>query len=148
MPYFTRQVAPNGLIVLAFIGVSQARRQALLAAGQTVPAPINVQALVDTGATCTCVDPQVLKDLSLSPNGSATMITPSSGDHPIVVNQYDVSLVIPASQNQPPLFHANIPVVESKLHKLQGFHMLLGRDVLKGCLLTYDGLSGLFSLAY
>ena len=44
--------------------------------------------------------------------------------------------------------HRNIAVLESKLLNAQGFHVLLGRDILSGCLLTYDGLNGLFSLAY
>ncbi len=40
-----------------------------------------------------------------------------------------------------------IPVVAAVLLP-QGFHALIGRDVLSHCLLTYDGASGLFSLAY
>ena len=38
--------------------------------------------------------------------------------------------------------------MESKLFNQQGFHALIGRDVLAGCILTYNGAIGLFMLAY
>jgi hypothetical protein len=65
-----------------------------------------------------------------------------------MASQYDVSLTIPSVANRPSLFHHTIPVVEAQLLAAQGFHVLIGRDVLRGCLLTYDGMSGLFSLAF
>jgi hypothetical protein len=30
----------------------------------------------------------------------------------------------------------------------QGFHALLGRDILQQCQVTYNGLAGFFTLAY
>jgi len=149
VPYFTRQVAPDGgLILTALIGVSAARRQALLTANQPVPNAVNVSALVDTGASCTCIDPSVLNQLGLTPTGSIQINTPSTGAQPASANQYDVSLVILTAANLAPLIHATMPVVETELVSMQGFHVLLGRDVLRGCLLVYDGQNGLFSLAY
>lgn len=149
MPYFTRQVAQDSsLLVVAVIGISQARRNALNSAGQPVPPPVQVQAMVDTGASCTCVDPTVLSHLGLSPTGTTPMVTPSTGGQPIQATQYDVSLMIPSAPNQTPLFHHTIPVVESQLVAMQGFHVLLGRDVLGECLLVYDGRMGLFTLAF
>lgn len=76
------------------------------------------------------------------------MNTPSTGAQPVLVDQYDISLVILTDPNHPPLYRAAMPVVCSELVVQQGFHVLLGRDVLRGCLLTYDGVNGLFSLAY
>lgn len=149
MPYFTRQVAPDGgLIVVAYIGVSQARRNALLLAGQVVPRIVQVQALIDTGASCCCVDPSVLTQLNLTPTGSATVNTPTTGNTPALADQYDVSLMIPSAQDSPALVHHALAVVQADLLQVQGFHVLVGRDVLQGCLLTYDGKTGLFTLAY
>ena len=76
------------------------------------------------------------------------MNTPSTGEQAASADQYDVSLMVLSAPNVPPLMHRNIAVLESKLLNAQGFHVLLGRDILSGCLLTYDGLNGLFSLAY
>jgi len=41
-----------------------------------------------------------------------------------------------------------LPVMEANLLAMQGFHALIGMSVLRGCLLTVDGQSGLFSPAY
>lgn len=148
MPYFTRQVAPNGgLVVVAVIGVSQARQNALTAAGQNIPTPVTVQALIDTGASGTCIDPSVLSALGLSPTGSVPMLTPSTGAQPVPTDTYDVSLIIFATAQHLPLIHHTVPVMRSEL-AVQGIQALIGRDILKGCLLTYDGASGLFSLAF
>ncbi len=113
-----------------------------------MPQAITVQGLIDTGASCTCVDPSVLTQLGLTPTGSASVNTPTTGDQPAIANQYDVSIWIPGSPGALPLIHQTIAVVESKLLARQGFHALIGRDILRGCLLNYDGRAGLFVLAY
>lgn len=116
MPYFTRQVAPNSsLILFANVGVSHARRNALIAANQAVPALIAVQALVDTGASCTCIDPTVLSQLKLSPTGIASVNTPSTGAHAASTNQYDVAIAIQTLPNLPMLVFQTMPVLESDL---------------------------------
>jgi len=149
MPYFTRQVDQNGaLIVAAVISVSQARRNALVAASQPVPNSITIQGLIDTGASGTCVDPSVLTQLGLTPTGSTLVNSPTTGTQAVPADTYDVGLTIYAAQGHPPLIHQTIPVVASELLAVQGFHALIGRDILRGCLLTYDGANGLFSLAY
>jgi hypothetical protein len=149
VPYFARQVAPNGnLIVLAMLGVSQARKNALVAAMQQVPDAVQIQALIDTGASCTCVDPSVLNQLKLTPTGSTMVHTPTTGTQPVAAETYDISLTIWAAMGRPPLVHHTVPVVASRLFAAQGFHALIGLDILRSCLLTYDGANGLFSLAY
>ena len=149
MPYFTRQVSPPNasLIVVATIGVSQARRTALIAAGQQVPNGIVVQGLIDTGASNTCVDPAVLTSLNLTPTGNTQLNTPSTGGQPVVAPTYDVSLTITAMAGQPQFIFQTIPIIQSEL-QVQGIQALIGRDILRFCLLTYDGRNGLFSLAY
>ena len=149
MPYFTRQVAPNGyLMVPAMVGVSHARRTALIASKQAVPTPVQVQALIDTGATGTCVDPSVLNQLNLSPTGNTLVHTPSTAGQPVAADTYDVSLTVHGRTGQLPLMHHTVPVLASHLLAAQGFHVIIGIDILKGCLLAYDGANGLFSLAY
>lgn len=134
--------------MVAVVGVSQARRNALVQAGQQVPNPVNIQGLIDTGASNTCIDPSALNSLGLTPTGSTMMNTPSTGTQPVSVDTYDVSLIIYASAQHTPLIHHTIPVTCSELLVAQGFHALIGRDILKGCLLTFDGQNGLFSLAF
>ena len=149
MPYFTRQVAPNGnLIVNAFIGVSQAKRAALVAAGEPVPNPVSIQGLIDTGANCLCVDPSVLQQLNLTPTGSGPVTTPTTGALPATADQYDVSIVIPSSPTTAPLVQQTIAAISAELLVAQGFHAIIGLSVLQQCLITYDGKNGIFSIAF
>lgn len=149
MPYFTLQVLPEGPVLTAFVGPSQARVAALQKAGSPVPAAQQIRALVDTGASGTCVDPSVINALGLTPTGSVLVNTPSTGATPHNAAQYDVSLLIPgALSTHVPLVVRNLPVLAVQLLQPQGFHGLIGRDVLSLCLLTCDGVNGVFTLAY
>ena len=135
-------------MVVAFVGVSHPKRTALQAANLPIPNPVQVQALVDTGASDLCVDPSILNQLGLIPTGSCQVNTPTTGPQPAQSALYDVSFFIPAGPGQPPFAIQTMPAIASDLLCLQGFHVLVGRSVLRNCLLTYDGLGGLFSLAY
>jgi hypothetical protein len=85
----------------------------------------------------------------LTPTGVATVNTPSTGNQPHVADQYDVSIFVPgAAPGHPPLVVANIPVICAELLQSQGFHALIGRDVLSLCVLIYNGTTNLFMLAY
>jgi hypothetical protein len=128
------------------MGVSQARRRALEAVKEKVPTHMPIRALIDTGASCTCIDPSVSSRLKLEVTGKDPMNTASSGSKPHEANRYDASLLV----NNPDgyaFYRPNIPVSEMPLGPL-GVHALIGRDVLGECLLIYDGRNGFFSLAY
>jgi hypothetical protein len=73
--------------------------------------------------------------------------TPSTGSQPQAAATFDVSLLIPC-QNKVPFLLQTLEVVESHLLLPQGFHSLIGRDVLRHCHLTYDGQIRLFTLGY
>ncbi len=149
MPHFTLQLSPGGALVAAAIGVSDARRNALVTANQVAPDIIPIRAMIDTGASCTCVDPSVLKTtLSLTPTGNTAVVTPSTGNQPVNVDQYDICLIVPGKQDDAPFFIPNLPVVCMELLGAQGFHALIGRDVLARCVLLYNGSIGWFTLAY
>ena len=128
MPYFTRQVTPpsGSLIVVATIGVSQARRAALEAANQPIPKGIMVQGLIDTGASSTCVDPTILTQLNLAPTGSTQINSPTTGTSPASALTYDVSVVIAAMAGHPQFIFQTIPIIESQL-RMQGIQALIGR---------------------
>ena len=148
MPHLTIALDPIGGPVLPIgVAVSHARREALAAAGQDAPPVISVRALVDTGASCTCVDPSVLQALQLPPTGSVAVHTPSTGA-PHQTQQYDVSIIIPgAGIHHLPLTLDAIPVISADL-SVQGIHALIGRDVLQDCILIFNGTVGEFTLAF
>ena len=148
MPHFTLPIDQKGPVLNAVVGVSQARFTLLSSIGQAVPDPKVVRGLVDTGASCTCVDPQVLGELGIQPSGKTSMLTPSTGSAPVIVDQYDVSLAVYKSYDEVPCTISDLPVVESELRASQGFDVLIGRDFLSRCILHYNGATGIFTLAF
>lgn len=133
----------------AAIGVSRERRSALTIAKLQIPQTVPIRALIDTGASATCIDPSALLPLQLTPTGIATVHTPSTkSNEPSEHEQYDISLIVPAAANQPPLVLHILPVICADLLSSQGFHALIGRDVLSQCIFIYNGPAGFFTLAY
>lgn len=148
MPHFTLQITPAGPILGAFVAVSASRRQALADAGQPIPPLQQIRALIDTGASCTCIDPSILSALSLTPTGSVAMHTPSTAGTPVNCDQYDVGMLIPAAApNHNPFFLPTLAVTASELSVL-GIQALIGRDILADCFFTYNGSMGLYTLAF
>lgn len=114
-----------------------------------MPSPIPVVGLIDTGASGTCLDPAIIKQLQLTPTGVVEVNTPSTGETPHEAQQFDVSLVIPGATTQaPPLSIGTLAVLESRLFDQQGFHALIGRDILSLCVMVYNGDGGFFTLAF
>lgn len=145
MPILTLPLGADGPIVRVLLNVSAPRLQVLRAANQPSPPGFGGRGLIDTGASCTAIDPSVVRSLGLVPTGRTSILTPSTGSTPHICNQYDISLVI----LMPPQFHASmtIPVIESQLLN-QGFHALIGRDVLSSGMLVYNGKASTISLAF
>jgi hypothetical protein len=109
-----------------------------------VPDLVPIRALVDTGASCTCVDEEILKQLGLSATNYIPVLTPSTGTTPHQAPQYDAMLAIPG---MPPLVFGALPITAADF-RLQTIQALIGRDVLSRCLFQYNGSSGFFTIAY
>jgi hypothetical protein len=148
MPHFSLNFSAGGPLIRAVVSVSEARSKALTAAGSAIPPDQIITALVDTGASSTCIDPSVLDQLGLSPTGSCEVKTPSTGDGAATVSQYDVALLVYGRDtNSPPLVFPVMPVLATPL-ATQGIQGLIGRDLLSQCVLVYNGTDGVFTLAY
>jgi hypothetical protein len=98
MPHFLTKVSPQGLAVTAAVLLSEARAQALIAAGQPVPDPQQIVAILDTGASISAVHPSVLEALKLAPTGKEEIHTPSTQGVPHIANTYDVRIGIYAAR--------------------------------------------------
>ena len=148
MPHFTLQVDAAGPIVNLTVHVSEARRAALEAEGRPIPPPRVLRGLVDTGASFTSIEPAVLQALELAPTGTIDIVTPSTGAAVHTTNTYDVDIVIYAAQGDPPLSISNLEVGACELYLQQGIHALIGRDILRKCVLIYNGGQKTFTLAF
>lgn len=148
MPHFTLNLDLRGPIVNAAVMVSEGRRAALQAEKKQIPTMRPVRALIDTGASFTSVEPEVIEALALTPTGTVDIVTPSTGKDVHTTSTYDVDLIIGAGPNEIPLVIRNLRIATAELYLKQGIHALIGRDVLQRCVLIYNGATNSFSLCF
>jgi hypothetical protein len=132
----------DGPLVPVEVTLPWANLQALRAAASPVPAPVTIQALIDTGADVTVLDPAVLAPLiaaGLQPSRFVFVNSPAVGGM-APTTEYFVGLTVAPVAGQPRsgLVLRNHPVVERAVGTL-GYQALIGRDVLDQCVLVYDG---------
>jgi hypothetical protein len=145
MPRIEGKVDERGLLIDVKIMLTSSRVEALKRAGRPYAPPMTIVALVDTGASCSCVDKNVLDGLGLAKRGFVAIHTPSTGAGYIDRAQYDACLVLGEGQAGALVF--TLPVIESEFAS-QGFLALIGRDVLKSYVLVYDGPASKFTLEW
>lgn len=107
--------------------------------GKTVPEPIKVKALVDTGASNCAVDKSIPTNLNLSPVDITTIKTASSKQHSCY--RYYLRMVIPLLNN-----YTYEDVFNALDFDEQG--CLIGRDFLQGGILVYVGYMNQFTLSF
>ena len=146
MPHLSIPFTGQGPLIDLLVGISAQRRKAMERVGQPIPAYQKARALIDTGASSTCIDPTILKPLELTATGAILIHTPSTGGTPHLCEQFDVALGID-HPTKDPMMLPTIPVIATGL-AAQGIGALIGRDVLSSCLFIYDGAAASFTLAY
>jgi len=125
MPHHRGLTTPQGgPLIEILVGVSKPHADALVARRSPVPSYVQVRAQVDTGASCTVLDPDAIKSLGLTATGSTAIRIPSTGAGTHLCNQYDVSLIFPLGGASSYTIYA-MPVIESHL-SMQGIHALTG----------------------
>ena len=147
MPHFTLSIDNRGPLLNVQLTVSGARADALTRAGRPIPTPVAAKGLVDTGASCTTIDPHIVAALSLEPIGEVSMVTPSTGATPITMDQFDIGVTIYAGLEQVPMRIPVLPVAQAPLQN-QGFEVLIGRDILARCVLVYNGAMNQYTLSF
>ena len=129
----------RGPVVQVAVSVGQTIAQQVLQQGGTLPPPVAGLALIDTGATTTCIDEEAAQDLKLP---AIDVVTVASASHssseqnvyPISIEVVGLPIVVNASR-----------AIGAAL-KPQGLLVLIGRDVLQSCVLVYNGPAGQFTL--
>jgi len=145
----TGQPGPGGLLqagpVLPLeIAIPSALSKFLSTQNQQIPAPRSGLALIDTGATRSCVDSQIISSLGVNPIGITTLGTARGrSQHHL----YPAKFSFPAIR-----FEVEFGSVVGVDLSGQGagnmqIIALIGRDVLSRCILIYHGTKGCFSLA-
>jgi hypothetical protein len=146
MPQLHFPIPADGLIVSAVIGLNQADTLALLHAGQPIPRPVVVPAVIDTGCSVTAIAPHAFTRLGLAPLIAGSSQTAAGR---VAVNLYLVSLSI-IDPNGAPGVALTLPdlLVSELTTALVDVDMLIGMDVLLTCKLLLDGPARRFALEY
>ncbi|MGH9746274.1 MAG: aspartyl protease family protein [Candidatus Acidiferrales bacterium] len=127
----------RGPVLQVTVTIEQSAGKALLSQGKTAPTKTGF-ALIDTGASNTCIDEQAAQELGLPVIDVGTMQSASHERHPC--NIYPVQIIAPmVTMNSQRTMGANLAS--------QGLLVLIGRDVLQSCNLFYNGPAGQFTLS-
>jgi hypothetical protein len=148
VPVINGILQADGAVVEILVAPSRSKVQALQMAGSPIPAAVAARAVVDTGADCTSIDPQVLRPLGLPVKAFTLANMPAAGGRTLAT-QYDISLTIlhPSGDRRLHLVIHDLLVVELPLGVL-GYQALIGRDVLALGDFHYKGKAGSFTLTY
>lgn len=134
----------QGPVLPIEIQVPTALEKHLKAQGKEVPKPVEGLALVDTGATSTCIDHKVLTDLGVKPVG--IIKTGTAGG---IVEQNLFPARIHMKQEKIGVEFGQVAGVNLSGQKAGGMSIvaLIGRDLLANWVLLYNGPAGMFTLA-
>jgi hypothetical protein len=146
----------NGARVRVWVSLGRPLLMQRRQAGLAITQPVEVTGVLDTGAERTCVDPGVVAALGLAGLGVGLVAAPGTGTAPVpglggssAAAWYKVGLTLlsPPSVPGADLEFPEVDVDELPLSHF-GVDVLIGRDVLAGCVLVYDGPAGSVTLAY
>ncbi|MBA3601301.1 MAG: hypothetical protein H0W45_08715 [Acidobacteria bacterium] len=130
----------HGPIVQIVVGLAQSFTDQLLQQGQSLPPPISGNALIDIGASTTCIDDLAAQNLGLP---AIDVVQMTSASHTSTQqNVYPIQMQIvgsPIRVEVPRSIGANLAA--------QGLLALIGRDYLQHCTLFYNGLTGEITLS-
>lgn len=139
-------LSKSGPVIAVEISIPKALADEFAKKNQPIPSPVSGLALIDTGATMSCVDDDVITKLGVSPIGQTT-ISGSNGSH--TVNTYPSHFRFPAISGFEIDFTSTVGI-DLQVQKVgnQPIVALLGRDVLSKCVLVYNGHLGMYTLTF
>ena len=129
----------RGPTIQVVVGVEEHIAQKLAQQGVSLPVPISGWALIDTGASSTCIDDAAAQKLHLP---VVDVVTIASASHSATQqNVYPIQIDfmgVPIKINAPRAVGAPLAA--------QNLLVLIGRDALQNCTLFYNGLAGTFTI--
>jgi hypothetical protein len=135
-------LAADGPLIEVSIAVCSKEEEMRLKDGATVQPPAIVMALLDTGTNRSWVDTAIIQSLGLREEGQTTSGTLGE---PTTANYYMTKITI--KNGGETLLLDPWPVLGRDFKK-DWFRAILGRDVLAGCVFSYHGKDGKFTLDF
>lgn len=129
----------QGPVVQIVLSVAQAIADQLMQQGLPVPVPVPGLALIDTGASATCIDDALAQQLQLPVIDVVNMTSASHAS--TQQNIYPVLIEVMGG------IRINVPRAMGANLAPQNLAALIGRDFLQHCTLFYNGPAGAITLA-
>jgi len=128
-------------VVNAYLCVNRAREDALLAQRRRVPSPIEVRAMIDTGASMSCIPAHRATSLGLSPHRfiDVTSFDGRKERYPV----YKIKIGVHEIDGG--IFEVN---AVGTAPFTEGAECTIGRDILEGARFLYDARGGSFTLDF
>jgi predicted aspartyl protease len=130
----------RGPVIQVSITLEQSLATTLVQQGKSVPQPITGLALLDTGASNTCIDDEAARNMGLPVIDVGSMISATHTKTSCAIYPIQIEITgFPMRFQSPRTMGAAL--------KEQGLLLLLGRDLLMACTLFYNGITGEITLA-
>jgi predicted aspartyl protease len=130
----------QGPLVQVVISIGKFFSEQLAQQGHELPSPVTGVALIDTGATTTCIDDSIALQMGMP---AVDVVMMASASHAATrQNVYSVHMEIVGSP-----IRVEVPKAMGASLKGQGIIALIGRDYLRHCTLYYNGIMGEITLA-
>jgi predicted aspartyl protease len=133
-------LAHRGPCIQVAVGLAKVVATPLLEQGVEIPKPVSGLAMIDTGASHSCVDNGVATSLGL-PVVDVCRMT-SASHEATQANIYPIHVELLGTDISVDIAKAIGAALEP-----QGLTMLIGRDFLQHCTLFYNGLAGQVTLS-
>jgi predicted aspartyl protease len=114
--------------------------QILIASGSAVPSPVQISAMIDTGADCSVVIPTIMQQLGASPHDRVPVNTATACN--VLCPLYSARIVFSNGRAL-----ETDELVEAPLYD-QRIQCLIGRDILQECLFIYNGQNEIVTLSF
>jgi len=139
-------LSTDGPIVEVLSGLNGRDSLSCLNAGRTIPSPLRLRALIDSGADVTAVSPKVVQELELA---VSEKVSSQTAGGTAVVRLFNVSLSISGPLGSAgPMLHREDMVVSELAVTLPNIDVLIGMDILRQSMFILDGPGKQFTLAF
>ena len=127
-------------------GVSEARRQVLLRVGLPVPIPSVIRAVLDTGSFITLADSPAVASLGVTAYRRQKFLTSAPGATPHVRDVFDLSVTLLDDGGRQLAYWPSVDVLPAVFPLADPIRGVVGRNLLAGAVLVFDGKAGAFTL--
>ena len=113
-----------------------------------VPRAVELTAILDTGAECSCIDRALARQLGLPLAVLTLANAPGIGQSGASAQrEAELAILHPSADTADELRFEGIELLELDLRSF-GYQALIGRDILAKCEFHYNGPAGTFTLSY